>query len=76
MQDSFKTHYNATVLSYPGPAWRMSCNELKCTCVVKIFAGAVRVAVSPDTDCETCGSSILTVEYNPVCCIFILIFNV
>ena len=59
-----------TLLSCPGPAWRMSCNELKCTCVVKIFAGAVRVAVSPDTDCETCGSSILTVEYNPVCYAF------
>ena len=44
----------------------MSCNELKCTCVVKIFTGAVRVAVSPDNDCDTCGTSILTVEFNPV----------
>lgn len=51
-----------------GPAWRISCNELKCTCVVKVFNGAVRVTVSPELDCENCGSSIVNVEYNPVSC--------
>ena len=44
----------------------MSCSELRCVSVVKVFEGAYRVNVKSDAECENCGSSYVNVEYKPV----------